>query len=174
MVRPKNKTENLLVSIAENCETLIKQTHTDPQKTIENKLTKPRETFSFKRTIPIEGCWMTRITNLDVCNSIFIITEEKKFKLFRDTLDEFSLTELKDELEEILVVSNISHERLQDKIIGPHIIKAIKKLETENGRTDGFYMFLMGYARSAFRDFATYLRIVVGLNGEDIQLILKQ
>ena len=32
----------------------------------------------------------------------------------------------------------------------------------------------MGYARSPFRDFESYLRIVVGLDEEDIQLILKQ
>ena len=33
---------------------------------------------------------------------------------------------------------------------------------------------LFGYARSPFRDFESYLRIVVGLDEEDIQLILKQ
>ena len=32
----------------------------------------------------------------------------------------------------------------------------------------------MGYARSHFRDFESYLRIVVGLDEDDIQLILKQ
>ena len=30
----------------------------------------------------------------------------------------------------------------------------------------------MGYARSLFRDFEIYLRIVVGLDEDDIQLIL--
>ena len=32
----------------------------------------------------------------------------------------------------------------------------------------------MAYARSPFRDFESYLRIVVGLDENDIQLILKQ
>ena len=32
----------------------------------------------------------------------------------------------------------------------------------------------MGYARSPFRDFENYLRIVVGLDEDDNQLILKQ
>ena len=32
----------------------------------------------------------------------------------------------------------------------------------------------MGYARSPFRDFESYLRIVVGLDEDDIQLILKR
>ena len=32
----------------------------------------------------------------------------------------------------------------------------------------------MGYARSPFSDFESYLRIVVGLDEDDIQLLLKQ
>ena len=32
----------------------------------------------------------------------------------------------------------------------------------------------MGYARSPFRDFENYLRIVIGLEEDNIQLILKQ
>ena len=32
----------------------------------------------------------------------------------------------------------------------------------------------MGYARALFQDFESYLRIVVGMDEDDIQLILKQ
>ena len=35
-------------------------------------------------------------------------------------------------------------------------------------------MLLVGYARSPFRDFERYRRIVVGLDDDGIQLILKQ
>ena len=35
MIRPKNKTEDLLISITKNCEKLIRQTHTKPQQTLE-------------------------------------------------------------------------------------------------------------------------------------------
>ena len=35
-------------------------------------------------------------------------------------------------------------------------------------------ILLLGYSRSLFRDFGSYLRIVVGLDEKDIQLILKQ
>ena len=35
-------------------------------------------------------------------------------------------------------------------------------------------MLLLGYSRSLFRDFESYLGTVVGLNEEDFQLILKQ
>ena len=44
----------------------------------------------------------------------------------------------------------------------------------EKSSTDGYIIFLMGYARSPFRYFESYLRIVVGLKEDDNQLILKQ
>ena len=48
---PKSETEGLLLPINKNCETLIKQTHSKPQRTLECKLTHSRETFSFKPSI---------------------------------------------------------------------------------------------------------------------------
>ena len=60
---------------------------------------------------------MVGLSLLEVCNSIFYITEEiNKFELHTDTFDEFSLAELKDELEEILDISNTTSEHLQDGI----------------------------------------------------------
>ena len=55
MIRPKTETEFLLLLITKNCETLIKQTHTKPEETLEYKLTKARETFHFLRPISIHG-----------------------------------------------------------------------------------------------------------------------
>ena len=77
MTRPKDETEDLLVSITENCETLIDQTQTQPQKTIEFKLTKPSKTFPFKPPIQIKRSWITGLISLEVNDSIFIIKEEK-------------------------------------------------------------------------------------------------
>ena len=59
-------------------------------------------------------------------------------------------------------------------IIGPRIIEAYKNLRLETSNTDGYIILLMGYARSPFRDYESYLRIVIGLNEDNIQLILKQ
>ena len=56
----------------------------------------------------------------------------------------------------------------------PRIIGAYNKLRLEKSSTDDYIMLLMGYARSPFRDFESYLRIVVGLDEDDIQLLLKQ
>ena len=108
---------------------------------------------------------MIGLTSLEVYNSIFNLTEEKnKFELHTDNFDEFSFTEFKDELEEILDVSNITPEHLHDKIIGPRLNSTCKKLQTEERRTDGFIILSMGYAISPFREFESYLRIVIGLD----------
>ena len=70
---------------------------------------------------------MLSLTSLEVYNSIFNITEENNFELYTDIFDEFSFEELKDELEEILNVSNFTPEHLQDNIIGQRTISACKK-----------------------------------------------
>ena len=175
MITPKNETENLLLSITENCERLIEQTHRKPEKTLEFKITKPRETFHFKPPIPVKGDWMIGSVDLEVYNSIFNTTEENnKFELYRDTSDKFGFLELKDEIEEILDISHITNEHLDDEVLGPRIIEEFIKLSTEKRNSDGYMILLYGYTRSRFRDFEIYLRIVIGLDEKDIQLILKE
>ena len=84
MIRPKNQTEDLILSITKNCETLIDQTHTKPQETLEFKMIKSRETFDFKASIQVKGDWMIGLIDLEVYNSSFNITQEKeKFELYR-------------------------------------------------------------------------------------------
>ena len=175
MIQPKNETENLLLSITKNCETLIKQTHTKPEETLEFKMVEPREIFQFKPPMVIKGDWMIGLVNLEVYNSIFNKTEKnKKFELYRNTSDKFGFLELKDELEEILDISHITNEHLDDEILGTHIIDEYIKLSTEKRNSDGYMIFLYGYTRSRFRDFESYLRIVIGLDEKDIQIILKE
>ena len=84
MIRPKNQTEDLLLSKTKNCETLIEQTQKKPEETLELKMIKPREIFHFKPQIQIQGDWMLGLVNLEVYNSIFNITEENnKFEIYR-------------------------------------------------------------------------------------------
>ena len=80
MIRPKNETEDLLLSITKNCETLVEQNHTKPQETLEFKMIKQRQTFHFNASIQINGNSMIGLTDLEVYNSIFNITEEKKIR----------------------------------------------------------------------------------------------
>ena len=63
--------------LLKKCETLVKQTHTEPQETLEFKTTTPREIFSFKTSISVEGFWTIGIKNLEVYTCVFN-KEEKK------------------------------------------------------------------------------------------------
>ena len=58
MIRPKDQTEDLLLSTTKNCETLIEQIHRKAEETIEFKMTKPWETFLFNPSIATEGSRM--------------------------------------------------------------------------------------------------------------------
>ena len=175
MIQPKNETEELLLSITKICETLIEETHRRAQENLEFKMMKPNETFHFNPPIHIKGDWMLGLTDLEVYNSIFNITKENnKFELSADTFDEFSFEEPKDEVEEILDIPKITYYHLEDETLGPRIIKTYWDLRSKKSSTDGYIILLMGYARSPFRDCESYLRIVVGLDEDDIRLILKQ
>ena len=64
MIRPKNGTKDLLLSITKNCETPIKQTHRKAEETLEFMLTKRRQTFHFNPLLSVEGSWLIDLTSL--------------------------------------------------------------------------------------------------------------
>ena len=139
MIRPKNETQDLLLSITKNCETLIEQTHRKPEETLKLKLFKPRETFHFNPPIQINGNSMIGLTDLEVYNATFNITEKNnKFELYRDSSNKFGFLELKDELEETLNIPHITQEHLLDNEIGPRIIDDFHKLPHEKQNSDGY------------------------------------
>ena len=174
VIQPKNETESLLLSITKNCEKLLEQTHRKLEETLEFKMFKSRETFHFKPPVHTKGDWMLGLIDLEVYNSIFNITKENnKFELYTDTFDEFSFEELKNEVEEILNIPEITDDHLEDDILARRIAETYWKLRLDKSSHDGYIVLLMGYARSPFRDFESYLR-VVGLEEENIRLILKQ
>ena len=85
----------------------------------------------FNPPISLEGSWMIGLTSIEVYNFIFKKTEQNnKFELYTGNFDEFSFEELKDELEELLDISKITSEHLQDETKGPRIISEFKKLKT--------------------------------------------
>ena len=175
MIRPKNETEDLLLSITKNCETLIEQTHRKAEETLEFKMNKSRETFHFSQPIQIQGDWMIGLIDLEVYNSIFNITEENnKFEIYRDTPTKFQFLDLKDGLEEILGIPHNTREHLLDDETASRVIDEYHKLSHEKKNSDGYTIFLLNYSISKFRDFESYLRIVVGLDEKDFQLILEE
>ena len=81
---PKNRFEDLLLSIAENRQTLVIQTQTKPEETFEFQVNKSKETFSFINTpLEIERDWLIVLTSWKVSHSVFEITNEiNKYKFY--------------------------------------------------------------------------------------------
>ena len=127
MIRPKNETEDLLLSKTKNCETLIKQTHRKAEETLEFKMIKPRETFHFKPPIQVKGDWMIGLVDLEVYNSIFNITEENNrlqlYKFPDEKAGGVTYEKFRDEIEKDLDIEDITATDLQDYIIAPILLK---------------------------------------------------
>ena len=90
------------------------------------------------------------------------------------TSRDFSFTELKDNVAEVLGLSVISIEDLEHEVYGPKISKTYRKLSIDESQTDGYFKFLLNSIQSSFRYFESYLTVFSPLDENDIQLILKQ
>ena len=68
----------LLLLIKKHTDTLIEQTKTKPQETLEFKMNKQKQTFSFNLPINLleEGKWLMAVSLFDCTNSVFNITNE--------------------------------------------------------------------------------------------------
>ena len=70
----------LLLLIKKHTDTLIEQTRTKPQETLEFKMNKQKQTFSFNPPINLveEGKWLLGVSSFECTNSVFNITNENK------------------------------------------------------------------------------------------------
>ena len=68
----------LLLLIKKHTDTLIKQTKTKPQETLEFKMNKQMQTFSFNPPLNLveEGKWLIAVSSLECTNSVFNITDD--------------------------------------------------------------------------------------------------
>ena len=178
MIRPKNETEDLLLSITKNCETLNEQSHRKPEETLEFKMIKPRKIFHFKPSVRINGDWMLGLTDLEVYNSIFNITEKNnKFELYKSPDEKsggISYIKVRDDIEKDLGISEITATDLQDDIIGPIIIKEYREQVAKRMKDDKYMEILAGYTKSVFQNFESYLRTEVDLVEDDVKLVLDE
>ena len=176
--RPKTQTEDLLLSITKNCETLFEQTHRKAEETLEFKMIKPRETFHFKPPIQINGDWMIGLTDLDVYNSIFNITEENnKFELHKfpdEKAGGVTYEKVRDEIEKDLGIEDITAEDFQDDIIGPIIIEDYEEQVTKRMNDEQYMNILAFYTKSVFQDFESFLRTQIDLVEDHIKLVLDE
>ena len=68
----------MLLLIKKHTDTLIEQTRTKPQETLEFKMNKQMQTFSFNLSFNLveEGKWLLGVSSLECTNSIFNITDK--------------------------------------------------------------------------------------------------
>ena len=178
MIRPKNQTEDFLLSITKNCETLIKHTHRKAEETLEFKMTKPRKAFHFNPPIQVKEDWMLGLIDLEVYNSIFKITEENnKLQLYKfpdEKSGGVSYTKVRDEIERDLDISDITAAELQDDIIGPINIEEYREQVTKRMKDDKFMKISARYTISVFQDFESCLRTEINLVQDDNKLVLYE
>ena len=78
-----DKKESLLLSIAKSNLDIVENTLSKPQETLEFKMNKQKESFSFDIPLDLQEQWMMGVTSLEVYNTIYNITEKNnKIKLF--------------------------------------------------------------------------------------------
>ena len=178
MITPKNETEDLLLSITKNCKTLIKQTHIKPEETLEFKMNRSRETFNFRPPIQVRGDWMLGLTDLEVYNSIFNITEENnKFKLYKfpdEKAGGVTYEKVTDEIEQDMDIEDITAADLQDDKIGPIIIGQYKEQVTKRMNDEQYMNILAIYTSFVFQDFESFHRTQIDLIEDDVKLVLDE
>ena len=100
-------------------------------------MTRPKETMTFKPPISVEGSWMIGLTDLEVYNSIFNITEENnEFKLYNfpdEKSGGVSYIKIRDEIEKDLDFE-ITAADLLDEIISPFFLKNTKNKFHKEGK----------------------------------------
>ena len=100
-----DKKESLLLSIAKSNQEIVENTHSKPQETLEFKMTKQKESFSFDVPLILNEKWMMGVTSLEVYNTVYNITE-KNNKL-QIILNDQQLKELKLDSGLILFVEDL-------------------------------------------------------------------
>ena len=139
---------------------------------------KPRETFHFKPPIQVKGDWMVGLTDLEVYNSVFNITEENnKFELYifpDEKAGGITYEKVRDEIEKDLGIEDITATDLQDEIIAPIIIEEYKEQVTKRMNDEQYMNILAIYTSSVFQDFESFLRTQIDLVEDDIKLVLEE
>ena len=105
-----DKKESLLLSIANSNQEIVENTHSKPQETVEFKMTKQKESFSFDVSLLMPEKWMMGVTSLEVYNTVYNITEknnELEILLTKQQLEEHRVdTELVPKIKDLYKTSD--------------------------------------------------------------------
>ena len=70
------KKESLLLNIANSSQEIVENTHSKPQESLEFKMNKQKESFSFDIPLELPEKWMMGVTSLEVYNTVYNISEK--------------------------------------------------------------------------------------------------
>ena len=90
-----DKKESLLLSFAKSNQEIVENTLSKPQETLEFKMNKQKESFSFDIPLELPEKWMMGVTSLEVYNTVYNITEKNnklKILLKDEQLKSLTLT----------------------------------------------------------------------------------
>ena len=140
-------------------------------------MTKPRETFHFNPPVEVKEDWMIGLTDLEVHNSVFNVSEEyNKFKFSEFPENEksggVSCEKVRDEIEKDFDFSDITATDLKDDIIAPIIINEHREQVTKRMKDNKYMLVLAMYIDSVFQDFERFLRTEVDWVEDDFRLVL--
>ena len=121
---------------------------------------------------------MIGLTDLEVYNSIFNITEENnKFDLYKfpdEKAGGVTYAKVRDEIEKDLDIEDITAEDLQEDIISPLIIEEYNEKVSKRMNDEQYMNILAIYTSSVFQDFESFLRTQIDLVEDDIKLVLDE
>ena len=89
-----DKKESLLLNIAKSNLDIVENTLSKPQESLEFEMNKQKESFSFDIPLDLPEQWMMGVTNLEVYNTVYNITEKNnklEILLRKDQLDSLGL-----------------------------------------------------------------------------------
>ena len=66
-----------MLNIAKSNQEIVENTHSKPQETLEFKMTKQKESFSFDVPLQLNEKWMMGVTSLEVYNTVYNVPEKK-------------------------------------------------------------------------------------------------
>ena len=127
-----DKKESLFLSIAKSNQKIVENTHSKPQETLEFKMTKQKESFSFDVSLLLTEKWMMGVTSLEVYNTVYNITEKNnklEILLTKQKLEEHRVdTELVPKIKDLYETSDDKIIEKTNTLITNSYIKKKKKL----------------------------------------------
>ena len=127
-----DKKESLLLSIAKSNQEIVENTHSKPQETLEFKMTKQKESFSFDVSLLLPEKRMMGVTSLEVYNTVYNITEKNnklEILLTKQQLEEHRVdTELVPKIKDLYETSDDKFIEKTNTLITNSYTKKKKKL----------------------------------------------